>query len=89
MLPAVCLALPHPAQLELCKAATCPRPDAYLWPPALLQGFKATFQRTAFSEEEWQRELEAPEPPFTLLTVADLLTPDQRAAYEAAGGEVL
>lgn len=53
------------------------------------QGFKATFQRTDFAPGEWQEQLHAPEPPFTMLSVADLVPPDQRAAYAAAGGELL
>lgn len=53
------------------------------------QGFKATFQKTTFASGEWQEELHATEPPFTMLSVADLVPQDQRAAYVAAGGELL
>ncbi|PRW32899.1 L-aminoadipate-semialdehyde dehydrogenase-phosphopantetheinyl transferase-like [Chlorella sorokiniana] len=52
-------------------------------------GFKATFQKTAFAPGEWQEQLHAPEPPFTMLSVGDLVPQDQRAAYAAAGGELL
>ena len=59
----------------------------------LLQGFTATFQKTEFAVGEWQEQLHAPEPPFTPLTVPDLLElawgPGQREAYEEAGGDGL
>ena len=53
-----------------------------------LQGFTATFQKTVFAEGEWQEQLHAPEPPFTLLTVADLIPQEHRGAYEEAGGDL-
>lgn len=53
-----------------------------------LQGFTATFQKTAFAAGEWQEQLLAPEPAFTLLSVADLLPEDKRPGYEAAGGHL-
>lgn len=53
------------------------------------QGFTATFRKTTFASGEWQEELHAPEPPFTILSVADLVPQDQRVAYAAAGGELL
>eukprot|EP00887_Chlorella_sp_A99_P000188 scaffold13.g188.t1 len=52
-------------------------------------GFKATFQKASFSEEEWAAVLAAPEPPFALLSVADLVPETLRAAYAAAGGDAL
>ena len=59
----------------------------------LLQGFTATFRKTEFAAGEWQEQLHAPEPPFTLLTVPDLLAlawgAGQREAYEAGGGDGL
>ena len=58
-------------------------------PPATLQGFRATFQQTAFSAGEWEAQLRAPEPAFSLLTLPDLLSPEERQGYEAAGGELL
>lgn len=55
----------------------------------MAQGFKATFQKTSFTDQEWREALAAPEPPFTLLSVADLVPPGQREAYAAAGGDML
>lgn len=55
----------------------------------LLQAFTATFQKTSFAEGEWQAQLHAPEPPFTLLSVADLIPEEHRGAYEEAGGDLL
>ena len=53
-----------------------------------LQGFKGTFQRNPVPEQQPLGALAAPEPPFTLLTVADLLPAEMRPAYAAAGGDV-
>jgi len=69
-----------PERTHLCCCPHAARPRA--------QGFKATFQKTAFSAEEWQEQLQAPEPPFEMLTVADLVPAEHREAYEAAGGEL-
>ncbi|KAL4448944.1 hypothetical protein ABPG77_007661 [Micractinium sp. CCAP 211/92] len=52
-------------------------------------GFKATFCKPALSAGELHRQLEAAEPPFQLLSVADLVPLDQRDAYEDAGGDLL
>ncbi|KAL4422721.1 hypothetical protein ABPG75_008918 [Micractinium tetrahymenae] len=52
-------------------------------------GFKATFRKPDLSPGEWQQQLAAAEPPFQLLTVADLVPLDQRDTYEAAGGDLL
>lgn len=56
--------------------------------PARVQAFKATFQKTSFAPGEWQAQLAAAEPPFVMVTVADLVPPEHRAAYEEAGGEL-
>jgi len=44
------------------------------------------FSKRDFSDEEWSRVLQAPAPPWELLTVGDLVPIDSRDAYEAAGG---
>jgi hypothetical protein len=54
-----------------------------------MQGFKTTFQRAYVTEEEHAATLAAPEPPFTMLAVSDLLPPGAAAGFEAAGGDVL
>lgn len=54
-----------------------------------MQGFKATFQQASFTPAEWRAVLAAPEPPFEVLGVADLVPAEHRQAYEAAGGELL
>lgn len=77
-------------QWPACELAAA---DVPLSPPALTprlpQGFKATFQKTAFAAGEWQQQLQAPEPAFTMLSVADLLPEDRRAGYEAVGGDLV
>ncbi|PSC73182.1 L-aminoadipate-semialdehyde dehydrogenase-phosphopantetheinyl transferase-like [Micractinium conductrix] len=52
-------------------------------------GFTATFKKTEFGPGEWQEQLAAPEPAFSMLGVADLVPPEQRSAYAAAGGELV
>ncbi|GAB4820177.1 hypothetical protein N2152v2_007223 [Parachlorella kessleri] len=51
-------------------------------------GFKGTFQQNPVPEQQLLGALAAPEPPFTLLTVGDLLPVELRPAYAAAGGDV-
>lgn len=52
-------------------------------------GFRATWRRPDFSDAEWAAVLAAPEPTFQLLTAAELVPPERRAEYAAAGGELL
>ena len=69
---------------------TSPAPPCFSCRPApffAYQGFRATFQRPELSEAELAAAVGAPEPPFTLLTVADLLPAELREGYAAAGGE--
>lgn len=54
-----------------------------------LQGFKATLEKPNLSEIELQTALAEEEPPFSLLTVSDLVPIVLHAEYEGAGGDVL
>ena len=77
------------------RASSLPRyldyPSRCLPPPVCHseQGFTATFKKTEFGPGEWQEQLAAPEPAFSMLGVADLVPPEQRSAYAAAGGELV
>ena len=50
--------------------------------------FLKTLARMAFTAEEWVDAVDAPSPPFALLTIGDLVPEALRSAYEDAGGEV-
>ena len=52
-------------------------------------GFKATLQLPSVPRERHQEALTAKEPPFTMLQVADLISPSRHGEYEAAGGDLL
>ena len=51
--------------------------------------FSATWRKPEYTDEEWREVLDAPSPHFSMLAVGDLVPENFRAAYEAAGGEVL
>jgi hypothetical protein len=55
----------------------------------VMQGFRATLQRCDLSVEEHAAALAALEPPFAMLSVSDLVPPEKRDAFEAAGGDLL
>jgi 4'-phosphopantetheinyl transferase len=50
--------------------------------------FLKTLARMTFTAEEWVDAVDAPSPPFALLTIGDLVPEALRSAYEDAGGEV-
>jgi 4'-phosphopantetheinyl transferase len=52
-------------------------------------GFKATLQLPSVPSQRHEEALAAPEPPFSMLRVADLIPESQHTAYEAAGGDLL
>jgi 4'-phosphopantetheinyl transferase len=52
-------------------------------------GFKATFKLPNVPEERHLEALLAPEPPFSMLQVADLISQSRHEEYEAAGGDLL
>lgn len=54
-----------------------------------MQGFKGTFQRPSMSDAELKEALEVAEPPFTMLSVSDLLPEECRAPYTATRGSNL
>ncbi len=54
-----------------------------------LQGFKATFQRPGLTAGELSAALAAPEVPFSMLTVGELVPAGWREMYCEAGGEVI
>ena len=49
-------------------------------------GFRATFGQPKLSGAALRAELERPEPPFVLKTIAELLPDDARGAYERECG---
>ncbi|KAK2076762.1 hypothetical protein QBZ16_005522 [Prototheca wickerhamii] len=51
--------------------------------------FAKTLTQHSYEAAAWQRLLEAPEPPFSVLPVSSLLPPDSLAAYEDAGGDII
>ena len=53
--------------------------------------FRASFAKpdAARNVAEWRHELNAPSPPFTLLSISDVVPTDYREGYEAAGGDIL
>jgi 4'-phosphopantetheinyl transferase len=52
-------------------------------------GFKATLQLPHVPSEQHERALTAPEPPFTMLCVADLIPQSRHREYEAVGGDFM
>jgi 4'-phosphopantetheinyl transferase len=62
-------------------------------PPAVVVdawgGFRATLARPELGAAELAAELAAPEPPFSMLTIGDLVPLALRAAFEATGGDAL
>lgn len=51
-------------------------------------GFTSTLQCPSVPEHRHQAALAAPEPPFAMLTVCDMIPNCHKDAYEAAGGEI-
>jgi 4'-phosphopantetheinyl transferase len=52
-------------------------------------GFKATLQLPNVPSDRHSEALLASEPPFTMLRVADLISPSRHVEYESAGGDLL
>ena len=50
--------------------------------------FSATWRRVDFTDEEWAEAVDAPSPPFSTITVSDLVPEHLRGDFEEAGGDV-
>ena len=50
--------------------------------------FSATWRRVDFTDEEWTEAVDAPSPPFSTITMSDLVPEHLRGDFEEAGGDV-